>query len=87
MATGLSRLTEGAVNRDQVTRLLACRQQTEADLWAKVKPLLRRIQSQQGILILIIPLRTSLTPMRKRDCLLALGSLPATSYQGYQFCF
>ena len=56
MATGLSRLTEGAVNRDQVTRLLACRQQTEADLWAKVKPLLRRIQSQQGILILMIPL-------------------------------
>ncbi len=50
-ATGLSRLTEGAISHDQVTRLLASPKRTARDLWRKVKPLVRQIQSPEGVLI------------------------------------
>ncbi|HMB92007.1 MAG TPA: transposase [Rhodothermales bacterium] len=50
-ATGLARLTEEAISHDQVTRLLASPKRTGADLWRKVKPLIREIQSPAGVLI------------------------------------
>lgn len=50
-ATGLSRLTDGAVSHDQVTRFLSEPKKTGADLWSKVKPLVRQIQSSTGVLI------------------------------------
>jgi len=51
-ATGLSRLVDGEVSHDQVTRFLASPPKTSADLWRIVKPLLRQIESADGLLIL-----------------------------------
>jgi hypothetical protein len=51
-ATGLSNLLEGDVSHDQVTRFLAGRERTAADLWHVVKPHVRRIQSDAGVLII-----------------------------------
>ena len=50
-ATGLARLTDQAISHDQVTRLLAAPKRTGADLWRKVKPLLREMESDEGVLI------------------------------------
>lgn len=51
-ATGLSALLDGDVSHDQVTRFLAGPQHTSADLWQLVKPQVRRIQSEEGTLII-----------------------------------
>lgn len=51
-ATGLSNLLEGDVSHDQITRFLAGREQTSADLWQLVKPHVREIQSADGVLII-----------------------------------
>lgn len=51
-ATGLSRLLDGQVSHDQVTRFLSERVKTSADLWRLVKPLLRQVESPDGVLIL-----------------------------------
>ena len=50
-ATGLSRLTDGDVSHDQVTRFLSGRDFTSKDLWHVVKPKLRQIESDDGVLI------------------------------------
>ena len=50
-ATGLSELTEGTVSHDKVTRFLAKREYTSKDLWMKVKPIVRKIETENGILI------------------------------------
>lgn len=50
-ATGMARLTDEAISHDQVTRLLASPRRTGRDLWRKVKPLVRQIQSPEGVLI------------------------------------
>lgn len=50
-ATGLSRLLEGAVSHDQVTRFLSEKVKTSRDLWRVVKPLVRQIESEEGVLI------------------------------------
>ena len=50
-ATGLSRLTDGAVSHDQVTRLLSEPKKSGADLWDTVKLLVRQMQSFTGVLI------------------------------------
>lgn len=47
-ATGLSRMLEGQVSHDQVTRLLNCEPKNSADLWKVVKPLVRAIESAEG---------------------------------------
>src|SRR5437660_669864 len=49
-ATGLSRLLEGQVSHDQVTRLLAEPPKNSADLWRVVKPLVHQIESPDGVL-------------------------------------
>jgi hypothetical protein len=51
-ATGLATLLPQQVSHDQVTRFLASSQFTNADLWKVVKPHVRRIQSEEGVLVL-----------------------------------
>src|SRR5215475_12657601 len=51
-ATGLSRLVEGEVSHDQVTRFLASPPKTSADLWPIVKPLLRQLEKPDGLIII-----------------------------------
>jgi DDE superfamily endonuclease len=51
-ATGLSRLVDGEVSHDQVTRFLASPPKTSADLWRIVKPMLGQVESADGLLIL-----------------------------------
>jgi hypothetical protein len=51
-STGLARLLDGAVSHDQITRFLAKRQFTSADLWQVVKPTVRQVQHPDGVLIL-----------------------------------
>src|SRR5438270_4689711 len=51
-ATGLSRLVDGEVSHDQVTRFLASPPKTSASLWRIVKPLLRQVETADGVLIL-----------------------------------
>jgi hypothetical protein len=50
-ATGLSRLLSGAVSHDQVTRFLSDSVKTSADLWRVVKPLVRQMESAEGVLL------------------------------------
>jgi hypothetical protein len=50
-ATGLSRLVDGEVSHDQVTRFLASPPKTSADLWRLVKPTIRQVESPDGVLI------------------------------------
>ncbi len=51
-ATGLSQLLDGAVSHDQVTRHLSGKKKTAADLWLTVKPFVRQVQSENGVLII-----------------------------------
>jgi DDE superfamily endonuclease len=50
-ATGLSRLTDGAVGHDAVTDLLNRLQGDNRTLWQHVKPLIRQIQQSDGVLV------------------------------------
>jgi len=47
-ATGLSKLYDGAISHDQVTRLLTNSYLDSKDLWSKSKPLIRAAQQQQS---------------------------------------
>jgi hypothetical protein len=48
-ATGLSRLYEGAISHDQVTRLLTKSYLDSKDLWLKAKPLIRAAEQSQSV--------------------------------------
>ena len=50
-ATGLATLLQGGISHDQVTRFLASKPRTSADLWTIAKPFVRRIQSDQAAMI------------------------------------
>jgi len=50
-ATDLSRVLDGDVSHDAITRMLASPAQTSKDLWLRVKPLVREIESDEGVLI------------------------------------
>lgn len=50
-ATGLSRLTDGAVGHDAVTDLLNQLDSSNRALWHHVKPLIRQIQEPNGLLL------------------------------------
>lgn len=50
-ATGLSRMVDGAVSHDQLTRLLTNNEFTSKDLWHEVKPLVRKHESGDACLI------------------------------------
>jgi len=51
-ATGLSHLLEGEISHDQVTRYLAGTKKTATELWRTVKPFVREVQSEVGVLII-----------------------------------
>ena len=50
-ATQLSRMLDGEVSHDQVTRFLSNQTFTSKDLWKLVKPTLRQVESDEGVLI------------------------------------
>ncbi len=51
-ATGLSKLLEGQVSHDQITRLLAGKRQGSAERWQLLKPQVRKRQSAEGVMIM-----------------------------------
>jgi uncharacterized protein YrzB (UPF0473 family) len=48
-ATGLSIMTEGEISHDKVTRFLSASQFSSKELWKIVKPTIREIQTEDGI--------------------------------------
>ncbi len=50
-ATNLSRLSDGTISHDRVTRFLNAEEQTSAALWREVKPLVRQVEDEHGVLI------------------------------------
>lgn len=50
-ATGLSAMVGGDISHDRVTRFLAKREYTSKDLWGQVKPVVRQIEKDDGVLI------------------------------------
>ena len=50
-ATGLSDLMHGAISHDQVTRMLSGKKQTSKEWWLFVKPYVRQMQREDGVLI------------------------------------
>ena len=50
-ATGLSQLLDHAFSHDQITRFLSGADYTSRDLWALVKPTVRAIEADDGLLI------------------------------------
>lgn len=50
-ATGLSTLVEGSISHDAITRMLSSERQTAKELWLVVKPLVRAMESEDGIII------------------------------------
>ncbi len=51
-ATGLSQLLDGEVSHDQVTRFLASPAKSSAQLWPIVKPTIRQVENEDGVMIL-----------------------------------
>jgi len=51
-ATGLSKLLEGQISHDRITRFLSGKVKTSKDLWQFVKPLIREIETENGCLII-----------------------------------
>lgn len=51
-ATDFSAVLDGAVSHDKITRMLSKPAQTSKDLWKRVKPLVRQIESDEGVLII-----------------------------------
>jgi hypothetical protein len=50
-ATGLSRLLDGEVSHDQITRFLTSPEKTSAQLWRIVKPLLRQVEQDDAVMV------------------------------------
>ena len=50
-ATGLSAMLDGEISHDKITRLLSAQDYTSKDLWHQVKSTLRKIESDDGVLI------------------------------------
>ena len=67
-ATGLSDLLEGALSHDQITRFLAQEDFDSKTLWQLVKPMVRAIEDDAGVLIFDairknpIPTKTNSSP-------------------------
>src|SRR5215217_8456777 len=51
-ATALSRLLDGEVSHDQITRFLTSPAKTSAQLWRIVKPMLRKVEQDDAVLVL-----------------------------------
>ncbi len=50
-ATGLSRLVDGAISHDSITRFLSGNDFGSKELWQKVKPMVRQYEKDEGCLI------------------------------------
>ena len=50
-ATGLSRMVEGQVSHDQITRFLSQETYTSKYLWLQVKSTVRQVEREEGVLI------------------------------------
>lgn len=50
-ATGLSAMVEGDVSHDQITRFLSAQEYRSRDLWLQVKPTVRWVEREEGVLI------------------------------------
>jgi len=50
-ATGLERMLDGEVSHDQITRFLTKETYKSNDLWMQVKPTVRKIEQEEGVLI------------------------------------
>ena len=50
-ATGLSSLLDGEISHDQTQRWLAGEKQSSADLWQIAKPHVRKIEDENGVMI------------------------------------
>ena len=50
-ATGLSAMMEGSISHDAVTRFLTNSEYTSKHLWQQVKPTIRDIENEDGVLI------------------------------------
>jgi len=51
-ATGLSMMVEGEISHDKVTRFLSSSDFTSVDLCAMVKPTVKQIESEEGVVII-----------------------------------
>jgi hypoxanthine-guanine phosphoribosyltransferase len=51
-ATGLSIASEGKISHDKVARFLNSEDFTSSRLWRLVKPVVRKIQSTEGVIII-----------------------------------
>jgi hypothetical protein len=51
-ATGLSAMTNGAVSHDKITRFLSEKELDSRTLWRLVKPLVRDLEREEGVLII-----------------------------------
>jgi hypothetical protein len=51
-ATGLSILSDGKIGHDKVTRFLSSEDFTSVNLWRLIKPTVREIQSEEGVIII-----------------------------------
>jgi len=51
-ATGLAAMTGGAISHDKVTRFLSGEELASASLWQLVKPLVREVENEEGVLII-----------------------------------
>jgi hypothetical protein len=51
-ATGLARLLDGHISHDQVTRFLSSAPKNSADLWRIAKPLVRQMESTEGVIVI-----------------------------------
>jgi hypothetical protein len=71
-ATGMSAALDGAVGHDDVTRFLSERQYTNKDLWKLVKPTIRQIETEDGILAIDDTIEEKPYTQRERHYCLAL---------------
>lgn len=51
-STGLSNILDNQISHDKISRFLSSSDFTSKDLWAKVKPVVRKLESDDGLLIL-----------------------------------
>jgi hypothetical protein len=63
-AAEFSRLLKEEISHDQVTRFLASTAKTSADLWRMTKPLVRQVESDDGVLALDSSIVENPIPMR-----------------------
>ncbi|BAU63789.1 transposase IS4 family protein [Stanieria sp. NIES-3757] len=50
-ATGLSRVLEGSISHDKITRFLSAKDLESRELWKLVKPVVREYEQEDGVLI------------------------------------